>query len=510
MANGNVAPEVAHRLRATNLTVLRKPNKKFRPIGAECVWAKAISLMAVDAVMPALKTCFKNLQYGVGNNIELAIEKVRQDFRIKGSVAMLGRPECVQRHQSHGHPIRRLWQHHMEPTVAGHTTPAGHGRAGGLLRKGTIGSTRGRRRGECDRAWCWDGAFFHRHHRHPPPTGKQLPQRQLHGVPGRRYGGGTTGHAWAGMRGDIQGDACPGHRDERGQDGGPPYRRTSGHARGVHPAVCPRARCGNSKRPRERADYAVCATQGGGDRPPVPSNCGASICETHAVAAPVRVGAATRDVPPADACPSAHESSGGVVRRPRHRRTGRHHGRTRDEARTRHCGPPSAPRRVRSPTAKGDCGVAYACLGEKGKQHALTDELDAKHQSDLYETLQGPDRKVFVSNTAAGAGRPLTDRRCMRTTEAFPPTYGNDYWCACCRRDRSAYVGQTHPMSTCTHARDSNKPADHTPRHDQHDVRKRVATMRIPMRHGTATDGGEPAATGHPHRGTRHVRDHRT
>ncbi|RNF02211.1 reverse transcriptase endonuclease [Trypanosoma cruzi] len=38
MANGKVAPEVAHRLRATTLTVLRKPNKKFRPIGAECVW----------------------------------------------------------------------------------------------------------------------------------------------------------------------------------------------------------------------------------------------------------------------------------------------------------------------------------------------------------------------------------------------------------------------------------------------------------------------------------------
>ncbi|RNC56569.1 putative retrotransposon hot spot (RHS) protein, partial [Trypanosoma cruzi] len=89
MANGNVAPEVAHRLRATNLTVLRKPNKKFRPIGAECVWAKAISLTAVDAVMPALKTCFKNLQYGVGNSTELAIEKVWQDFHIKGGVAML-------------------------------------------------------------------------------------------------------------------------------------------------------------------------------------------------------------------------------------------------------------------------------------------------------------------------------------------------------------------------------------------------------------------------------------
>ncbi|PWU82953.1 SLACS reverse transcriptase [Trypanosoma cruzi] len=59
------------------------------PIGAECVWAKAISLMAVDAVMPALKTCFKNLQYGVGNNIELAIQKIRRDFHLKGSVAML-------------------------------------------------------------------------------------------------------------------------------------------------------------------------------------------------------------------------------------------------------------------------------------------------------------------------------------------------------------------------------------------------------------------------------------
>ncbi|PWU83364.1 putative SLACS reverse transcriptase [Trypanosoma cruzi] len=70
------------------------------------------------------------------------------------------------------------------------------------------------------------------------------------------------------------------------------------------------------------------------------------------------------------------------------------------------------------PVRRGGCGLrrqreiaefAYACLGEKGKQRAMTDELDAKHQSDLYETLQGPDRKVFVSNTAAGAGRPLTD-----------------------------------------------------------------------------------------------------
>ncbi|KAF8290861.1 hypothetical protein TcBrA4_0116000 [Trypanosoma cruzi] len=88
------------------------------------------------------------------------------------------------------------------------------------------------------------------------------------------------------------------------------------------------------------------------------------------------------------------------------------------------------------PVRRGGCGLrrqreiaefAYACLGEKGKQRAMTDELDAKHQSDLYETLQGPDRKVFVSNTAAGAGRPSRTRRCMRTTEVSPPTYGNDY-----------------------------------------------------------------------------------
>ncbi|PWU88770.1 hypothetical protein C3747_422g32 [Trypanosoma cruzi] len=159
MANGNVAPEVAHRLRATNLTVLRKPNKKFRPIGAECVWAKAISLMAVDAVMPALKTCFKNLQYGVGNNIELAIEKVRQDF-----------------------PSRAVWPcwtagMRTTPSVARPSYPPSmattHGaHCGGShdscwARKGWWASTkrdnwstRGRRRGECDRAWCWDRCFF--------------------------------------------------------------------------------------------------------------------------------------------------------------------------------------------------------------------------------------------------------------------------------------------------------------------------------------------------------------
>ncbi|PWU83187.1 SLACS reverse transcriptase [Trypanosoma cruzi] len=158
MANGNVAPEVAHRLRATNLTVLRKPNKKFRPIGAECVWAKAISLMAVDAVMPALKTCFKNLQYGVGNNIELAIQKIRRDFHLKGSVAMLdGR-----------NAYNAISRTAILSAVYGNTAWSPLWRVTRLLlgTEGLVGfyekgqlvhswkSTR-----ECVKAWCWDRSY---------------------------------------------------------------------------------------------------------------------------------------------------------------------------------------------------------------------------------------------------------------------------------------------------------------------------------------------------------------
>ncbi|PWU82872.1 putative SLACS reverse transcriptase [Trypanosoma cruzi] len=171
------------------------------------------------------------------------------------------------------------------------------------------------------------------------------------------------------------------------------------------------------------------------------------------------------------------------------------------------------------PVRRGGCGLrrqreiaefAYACLGEKGKQRAMTDELDAKHQSDLYETLQGPDRKVFVSNTAgrrwqtphgpAGAcGRQRFLHLPTGTTTGARAAGGTEVRMRGRRIQRArAYVHAT-----------PTKPADHTPRHDQHDVRKWVATVRIPMRHGTAPDGGKPAATGHPHRRTRHVRDHR-
>ncbi|RNC35456.1 putative retrotransposon hot spot (RHS) protein [Trypanosoma cruzi] len=112
----------------------------------------------------------------------------------------------------------------MKPTVACHKTPPGHGGAGGLLRKRTIGPLVEVDAGSAPGHGAATGPLLHRHHRHTPPTGKQLFQRQLHGVPGRRHDGGTTGHAWEGVRGDLPGGACPGHRDKQGQDGGPQSR----------------------------------------------------------------------------------------------------------------------------------------------------------------------------------------------------------------------------------------------------------------------------------------------
>ncbi|KAF8302544.1 hypothetical protein TcBrA4_0050340 [Trypanosoma cruzi] len=109
--------------------------------------------------------------------------------------------------------------------------------------------------------------FSIRHHRHPPPTGKAA----FSNASFTAYLDDVTvaappGHAWEGVRGDLPGDACPGHRDKQGQDGGPQQRRASAHGPAEHnPAVCPRARCGSCKRPRERADYAVFATQGRGN-----------------------------------------------------------------------------------------------------------------------------------------------------------------------------------------------------------------------------------------------------
>ncbi|PWU85180.1 putative SLACS reverse transcriptase [Trypanosoma cruzi] len=107
---------------------------------------------------------------------------------------------------------------------------------------------------------------------------------------------------------------------------------------------------------------------------------------------------------------------------------------------------------------------AYACLGEKGKQRAMTDELDANTRA----TFTKPCR-VLIARCSCPTRRPaLADpsrtRRCMRTTEVSPPTYGNDYWCACCRRDRSAYGADAsnEHVHTCTRLQQNPR----TTRHD--------------------------------------------
>ncbi|EAN77315.1 SLACS reverse transcriptase, putative [Trypanosoma brucei brucei TREU927] len=70
------------------------------------------------------------------------------------------------------------------------------------------------------------------------------------------------------------------------------------------------------------------------------------------------------------------------------------------------------------PVSMGGCGIrrmaqvaeyAHQCAGEKGLQQRKTEEADQRQQDDLYATLGGADRQVFTANTAAGAGRPLTD-----------------------------------------------------------------------------------------------------
>ncbi|PWV10069.1 hypothetical protein C3747_72g59 [Trypanosoma cruzi] len=252
----------------------------------------------------------------------------------------------------------------MKPTVACHKAPPGHGGAGGLLRKRTTGPLVEVDAGSAPGHGAATGPLLHRHHRHPPPTGKQLFQRQLHGVPGRRHGGGTTGHAWEGVRGDLPGDACPGHRDKQGQYGGPQQRRARGHARGIHSAVCPRARCGSGKRPRERADYAVCATQGGGNRPPVPSNCGAPFAkhtQWRLLSALPRVNFLLRKHAPVHTRAAAGWFDDRVAGVPGVIMDGPVTKRARDIATL--------------PVRRGGCGLrrqkeiaefAYACLGEKG------------------------------------------------------------------------------------------------------------------------------------------------
>ncbi|EKF39690.1 hypothetical protein MOQ_000078 [Trypanosoma cruzi marinkellei] len=409
MANGNVAPEVAHRLRATNLTVLRKPNKKFRPIGAECVWAKAISLMAVDAVMPALKTCFKDLQYGVGNNIELAIEKIRRDFQIKGSVAMLdGRNayNAISRTAIlaavYGNPTwRPLWR--VTRLLLGTEGLVGFYEKGQLVHAWK--STRGVRQGMVLGPVLFSIGTI--------ATLRRL-QSSFPNASFTAYLDDVTVAAPPGLLGKVCEATSRAMRTlgiETNEDktevlnrGGPvdmpaEYIRPFARVLGAGIANDPESELITQfvQRKAEETDRLFRAIV----ELPFAKH---TQWRLLSVSALPRVTFLLRTHAPVHTRAAAgwfDDRVTGVL------------GVIMDGPVTKRARDVSA-----LPVRRGGCGLrrqreiaefAYACLGEKGKQRALTDELDAKHQSDLYETLQGPDRKVFVSNTASGAGRPLTD-----------------------------------------------------------------------------------------------------
>ncbi|PWU83984.1 putative SLACS reverse transcriptase [Trypanosoma cruzi] len=138
MANGNVARRWHTASRATNLTVLRKPNKKFRPIGAECVWAKTISLMAVDAVMPASKPALRTCNTGSATAQNWRLRRFGRTSTSRAAwpcwTAGMRTTPLVARPS---YPPSMVTPHGAHS--GGSHDSSGHGRAGGLLRKGTIG-----------------------------------------------------------------------------------------------------------------------------------------------------------------------------------------------------------------------------------------------------------------------------------------------------------------------------------------------------------------------------------
>ncbi|PWV10107.1 hypothetical protein C3747_72g117 [Trypanosoma cruzi] len=141
-------------------------------------------------------------------------------------------------------------------------------------------STRGSRCGECARAWCCD--------RSSSPSAPSPPSanwKAAFPTPASRRTWTTP--RWRHHR------ACLGRCARR-----PPGRCVPWASRQTRtirrsstkegPWTCPRNTFGRlpacsvrewQTTQRERADYAVCATQGGGNRPPVPSNCGAPFAK---------------------------------------------------------------------------------------------------------------------------------------------------------------------------------------------------------------------------------------
>ncbi|CCD17548.1 unnamed protein product [Trypanosoma congolense IL3000] len=83
------------------------------------------------------------------------------------------------------------------------------------------------------------------------------------------------------------------------------------------------------------------------------------------------------------------------------------------------------------PISMGGCGIrrqaevaeyAHQSVGEKGRQQQLALEAEQHRRDDLYATLGGADRLVFTANSAAGAGRPLTDAQ-VRVDDATFTVY---------------------------------------------------------------------------------------
>ncbi|PWU83285.1 putative SLACS reverse transcriptase [Trypanosoma cruzi] len=78
--------------------------------------------------------------------------------------------------------------------------------------------------------------------------------------------------------------------------------------------------------------------------------------------------------------------------------------------------------------------------------------------------------RVLIARCSCPTRRPaLADpsrtRRCMRTTEVSPPTYGNDYWCACWPEGQKCVCGadaSNEHVHTCTRLQQNPR----TTRHD--------------------------------------------
>ncbi|KAH9586572.1 hypothetical protein LSM04_009721 [Trypanosoma melophagium] len=75
-----------------------------------------------------------------------------------------------------------------------------------------------------------------------------------------------------------------------------------------------------------------------------------------------------------------------------------------------------------------------------------------QRQSDLYTSLEGPDRKVFIANRATGSGRPLTDPQVRADDRSFVVYLRGGCYNAFSPKGRTACAARTRPIITSTRA----------------------------------------------------------